>query len=173
MSVLDDVCATMHATGGGADQTLLQKLQAAVGNHEHFNSWSAGFVIHHYAGKVRPVPVPRTPPLGSSDSAPQTRPHPSDLAPRTRPLRPNLTPPLGLRPLRPNPAHQIPLPLAPPPLLRPYPSDPAHQAPPLRHPHTHLQRLFPAAASQSSNRSLPRHQPGLKNTNPLLDPSPY
>lgn len=53
MSVLDDVCATMHATGGGADQTLLQKLQAAVGSHEHFNSWSAGFVIHHYAGKVR------------------------------------------------------------------------------------------------------------------------
>uniref|UniRef100_A0A8C0LD44 Myosin IF n=1 Tax=Canis lupus dingo TaxID=286419 RepID=A0A8C0LD44_CANLU len=52
MSVLDDVCATMHATGGGADQTLLQKLQAAVGTHEHFNSWSSGFVIHHYAGKV-------------------------------------------------------------------------------------------------------------------------
>lgn len=56
MSVLDDVCATMHATGGGADQTLLQKLQAAVGTHEHFNSWSAGFVIHHYAGKVRGTP---------------------------------------------------------------------------------------------------------------------
>ncbi|XP_061871190.1 unconventional myosin-If isoform X1 [Colius striatus] len=52
MSVLDDVCATMHATGDGADQTLLQKLQAAVGTHEHFNSWSSGFVIHHYAGKV-------------------------------------------------------------------------------------------------------------------------
>ena len=61
MSVLDDVCATMHATGGGADQTLLQKLQAAVGNHEHFNSWSAGFVIHHYAGKVRPAPRPSDP----------------------------------------------------------------------------------------------------------------
>lgn len=58
MSVLDDVCATMHATGGGADQTLLQKLQAAVGTHEHFNSWSAGFVIHHYAGKVRCAPHP-------------------------------------------------------------------------------------------------------------------
>ncbi|NXB12360.1 MYO1F protein, partial [Cnemophilus loriae] len=52
MSVLDDVCATMHATGEGADQTLLQKLQAAVGTHEHFNSWNSGFVIHHYAGKV-------------------------------------------------------------------------------------------------------------------------
>ncbi|NXF12045.1 MYO1F protein, partial [Smithornis capensis] len=52
MSVLDDVCATMHAKGEGADQTLLQKLQAAVGTHEHFNSWSSGFVIHHYAGKV-------------------------------------------------------------------------------------------------------------------------
>ncbi|NP_001427542.1 unconventional myosin-If isoform 7 [Homo sapiens] len=60
MSVLDDVCATMHATGGGADQTLLQKLQAAVGTHEHFNSWSAGFVIHHYAGKgLPPDALPR------------------------------------------------------------------------------------------------------------------
>ncbi|TNN40398.1 Unconventional myosin-If [Liparis tanakae] len=52
MSVLDDVCATMHAKGEGADSTLLQKLQAAVGTHEHFNSWNSGFVIHHYAGKV-------------------------------------------------------------------------------------------------------------------------
>ncbi|KAK7888870.1 hypothetical protein WMY93_024430 [Mugilogobius chulae] len=52
MSVLDDVCATMHAKGEGADGTLLQKLQAAVGTHEHFNSWNSGFVIHHYAGKV-------------------------------------------------------------------------------------------------------------------------
>ena len=60
MSVLDDVCATMHATGEGADQTLLQKLQAAVGTHEHFNSWSSGFVIHHYAGKVQ-HPAPSTP----------------------------------------------------------------------------------------------------------------
>lgn len=52
MSVLDDVCATMHAKGEGADLTLLQKLQAAVGTHEHFNNWNSGFVIHHYAGKV-------------------------------------------------------------------------------------------------------------------------
>ncbi|KAM4549321.1 unconventional myosin-If isoform 1-T2 [Odontesthes bonariensis] len=52
MSVLDDVCATMHAKGEGADGTLLQKLQAAVGTHEHFNSWNSGFVVHHYAGKV-------------------------------------------------------------------------------------------------------------------------
>ncbi|KAJ8374484.1 hypothetical protein SKAU_G00050640 [Synaphobranchus kaupii] len=52
MSVLDDVCATMHAKGDGADETLLQKLQAAVGTHDHFNSWNSGFVIHHYAGKV-------------------------------------------------------------------------------------------------------------------------
>lgn len=53
MSVLDDVCATMHAKGEGADGTLLQKLQAAVGAHEHFNNWNSGFVIHHYAGKVK------------------------------------------------------------------------------------------------------------------------
>uniref|UniRef100_A0A8C1R3D0 Osteoclast-stimulating factor 1 n=1 Tax=Cyprinus carpio TaxID=7962 RepID=A0A8C1R3D0_CYPCA len=42
----------MHAKGDGADMTLLQKLQAAVGTHEHFNNWNSGFVIHHYAGKV-------------------------------------------------------------------------------------------------------------------------
>ncbi|XP_074539900.1 myosin IEb [Halichoeres trimaculatus] len=52
MSVLDDVCATMHAKGEGADQTLLQKLQGQIGSHEHFSSWNKGFVIHHYAGKV-------------------------------------------------------------------------------------------------------------------------
>ncbi|XP_061461568.1 unconventional myosin-Ie-like isoform X2 [Rhineura floridana] len=52
MSILDDVCATMHAKGEGADHTLLQKLQSALGTHPHFNSWNKGFVIHHYAGKV-------------------------------------------------------------------------------------------------------------------------
>ncbi|XP_025031311.1 unconventional myosin-If-like [Python bivittatus] len=52
MSVLDDVCATVYAKGEGADQTLLQKLQSAVGTHEHFNGSSSGFIIHHYAGKV-------------------------------------------------------------------------------------------------------------------------
>ncbi|XP_032906150.1 unconventional myosin-Ie isoform X2 [Amblyraja radiata] len=52
LSILDDVCATMHATGEGADQTLLQKLQMQIGTHEHFNSWNQGFIIHHYAGKV-------------------------------------------------------------------------------------------------------------------------
>ncbi|XP_073322892.1 myosin IEb [Pagrus major] len=52
MSILDDVCATMHAKGEGADQTLLQKLQGQIGSHEHFSSWNKGFIIHHYAGKV-------------------------------------------------------------------------------------------------------------------------
>ncbi|XP_048471683.1 unconventional myosin-Ie [Rhincodon typus] len=52
LSILDDVCATMHATGEGADQTLLQKLQMQIGTHEHFNSWNQGFIIHHYAGKL-------------------------------------------------------------------------------------------------------------------------
>lgn len=52
MCILDDVCATMHAKGEGADQTLVQKLQSQIGTHEHFNSWNKGFIIHHYAGKV-------------------------------------------------------------------------------------------------------------------------
>lgn len=53
MCIVDDVCATMHAKGEGADQTMLQKLRMQINNHEHFNSWNQGFIIHHYAGKVR------------------------------------------------------------------------------------------------------------------------
>uniref|UniRef100_A0A8B9HNX3 Osteoclast-stimulating factor 1 n=1 Tax=Astyanax mexicanus TaxID=7994 RepID=A0A8B9HNX3_ASTMX len=57
MSILDDVCATMHAKGEGADQTLLQKLQAQISTHEHFNSWNKGFIVHHYAGKFTSIPT--------------------------------------------------------------------------------------------------------------------
>uniref|UniRef100_A0A8C5BH55 Myosin IEb n=1 Tax=Gadus morhua TaxID=8049 RepID=A0A8C5BH55_GADMO len=52
MSILDDVCATMHAKGEGADMTLLQKLQGGIGSNQHFSSWNKGFIVHHYAGKV-------------------------------------------------------------------------------------------------------------------------
>eukprot|EP00794_Sanderia_malayensis_P009899 gene9900-10912_t len=52
MCVLDDVCATMHAQGEGADMKLLQKLDGSVGSHQHYNGFSQGFIIHHYAGKV-------------------------------------------------------------------------------------------------------------------------
>lgn len=52
MCILDDVCATMHAVSEGADQTLLQKLGAGIGVHDHYQGISVGFVIHHYAGKV-------------------------------------------------------------------------------------------------------------------------
>ncbi|XP_068688023.1 unconventional myosin-Ie-like isoform X1 [Montipora foliosa] len=52
MCVLDDVCATMHAVSEGADATLLEKLNNAVGTHQHFQGVSGGFIIHHYAGKV-------------------------------------------------------------------------------------------------------------------------
>lgn len=52
MCVLDDICATMHAVTEGADQTLIQKLSASVGSHQHYQGSSTGFVIHHYAGKV-------------------------------------------------------------------------------------------------------------------------
>ena len=57
MCVLDDVCATMHAVTGGADDTLLQKLAAtaSVGSHQHYQGSNTGFVVHHYAGKVRNV----------------------------------------------------------------------------------------------------------------------
>ncbi|XP_022110259.1 unconventional myosin-Ie-like isoform X1 [Acanthaster planci] len=52
MSILDDICATMHAKSEGADEKLLQKLNGAVGTHQHFQGTSSGFIIHHYAGKV-------------------------------------------------------------------------------------------------------------------------
>ncbi|KAK2153501.1 hypothetical protein LSH36_295g04091 [Paralvinella palmiformis] len=52
-SVLDDVCATMHAVSEGADEKLLQKLQVSSGSHEHYQGCHSGFVIHHYAGKVQ------------------------------------------------------------------------------------------------------------------------
>lgn len=58
MSILDDVCATMHAVGEGADQTMLQKLRVQTNTHEHFNSWNQGFIIHHYAGKVSLIGPP-------------------------------------------------------------------------------------------------------------------
>lgn len=60
MSILDDVCATMHAVGEGADQTMLQKLRMQINTHEHFNSWNQGFIIHHYAGKVSTSTSTRT-----------------------------------------------------------------------------------------------------------------
>jgi len=34
-------------------------LSGAVGDHKHYNGFNAGFVIHHYAGKVRPGCVRR------------------------------------------------------------------------------------------------------------------
>ena len=52
ITVLDDVCATLHATTDGADQKLLQKLSEAVGSHEHYTGFQAGFTIMHYAGNV-------------------------------------------------------------------------------------------------------------------------
>ena len=76
-SVLDDVCATMHAVKEGSDQQLRSKLAGSFSRHQHFKDAAAGwvdvddqcfvllsgsrvevisfcprFVIHHYAGMV-------------------------------------------------------------------------------------------------------------------------
>jgi len=51
-SILDDVVYTMHATAGGAnDQKFLGKL-GAVASHLHYQGWTHGFTIKHYAGDV-------------------------------------------------------------------------------------------------------------------------
>ncbi|XP_065909782.1 unconventional myosin-Ie-like [Dysidea avara] len=53
LSVLDDVCATMHAQSEGADSKLIQKLgDTQLPGAEHFVGFNAGFTVIHYAGKV-------------------------------------------------------------------------------------------------------------------------
>ncbi|XP_070543258.1 unconventional myosin-Ie-like isoform X2 [Ptychodera flava] len=52
MCVLDDVCATLHTVTEGADSKFLQKLNGAVGTHQHYQGAKEGFIVHHYAGKV-------------------------------------------------------------------------------------------------------------------------
>ena len=52
MAILDDVCSTMHAVTEGADGTFLQKLQGAVGNHQHYQGMQTQFLVKHYAGSV-------------------------------------------------------------------------------------------------------------------------
>jgi len=52
LTVLDDVCATLHAQTDGADMKLLQKLEGSVGSNEHYTGFQAGFTIMHYAGQV-------------------------------------------------------------------------------------------------------------------------
>ncbi|XP_046402866.1 unconventional myosin-Ie-like [Ischnura elegans] len=52
ISVLDDVCATLHAVSDGADEDLQNKLSASAGTNQHFQRNKEGFIIHHYAGMV-------------------------------------------------------------------------------------------------------------------------
>ena len=43
-SVLDDVCATMHAVKEGSDQQLRSKLAGSFSRHQHFKDAAAGWV---------------------------------------------------------------------------------------------------------------------------------
>ena len=52
MAILDDVCSTMHAVSEGADSTFVQKLDAAIGSHKHFQGMQTQFLVSHYAGSV-------------------------------------------------------------------------------------------------------------------------
>ncbi|XP_071442826.1 unconventional myosin-Ie-like [Hetaerina americana] len=51
-SVLDDVCATLHAVSEGADLDLQNKLNTSAGTNQHYQKNKEGFIIHHYAGIV-------------------------------------------------------------------------------------------------------------------------
>jgi len=51
-SVMDDVCATMHAISEGADQNLQKKLTTASLANPHYQECMEGFIIRHYAGVV-------------------------------------------------------------------------------------------------------------------------
>jgi myosin-1 len=52
-SITDDVVKTIHATGDGVDNQLLQKLRVTFSSHAHFASSTTGFLIKHYAGDVQ------------------------------------------------------------------------------------------------------------------------
>ena len=47
-SVLDDVCATMHAVKEGSDQQLRSKLAGSFSRHNHFKDAAAGWVTAQY-----------------------------------------------------------------------------------------------------------------------------
>ena len=47
-SVLDDVCATMHAVKEGSDQQLRSKLAGSFSRHQHFKDAAAGWVTAQY-----------------------------------------------------------------------------------------------------------------------------
>ncbi|KXS12657.1 myosin-Ie-like protein [Gonapodya prolifera JEL478] len=51
-SVLDDVCATMHAVTDGADGKFVEKMGSTIGSHKHLNTAGSHFTVHHYAGSV-------------------------------------------------------------------------------------------------------------------------
>ncbi len=51
MSILDDVCFTMHAVTEGADQQFCGKVGGGVSN-PHFSVTSTSFCVKHYAGDV-------------------------------------------------------------------------------------------------------------------------
>jgi myosin-1 len=53
-SLLDDVCATMHAESKGADSAFANKVLSIHGSHAHCASAGSkiGFIVKHYAGDV-------------------------------------------------------------------------------------------------------------------------
>lgn len=52
-SLLDDICATIHAEGGPAtDEKFLQKADGMHNGHPHWTAYTGAFCIRHYAGDV-------------------------------------------------------------------------------------------------------------------------
>jgi len=52
-SLLDDICFTIHASGGSStDGKFLEKLTGAFSSHQHFKNFNGAFQIKHYAGNV-------------------------------------------------------------------------------------------------------------------------
>ncbi|KAK4299769.1 hypothetical protein Pmani_027986 [Petrolisthes manimaculis] len=52
MCILDDTCATMSAKSEGADEDFHRKMESQVGSHHHYQKFTGGFIIKHYAGNV-------------------------------------------------------------------------------------------------------------------------
>ena len=52
-SLLDDVCATMHAESKGSEKAFTEKVATIHSNHPHWASAGsrAGFIVKHFAGE--------------------------------------------------------------------------------------------------------------------------
>ena len=52
LSLLDDVCYTIHAQSTGTDLKFMEKMGGTFSSHQHWKGFTSAFQVKHYAGEV-------------------------------------------------------------------------------------------------------------------------